>query len=219
MLGSKFFKNLITGVSLMAISILAQPVQAADQDPVDNWDGLYAGLHFGGGFGDIKGLGALAGVNATDAMSGVNGGILAGWNFTRDNILFGLEGDFSGTGISGKINILGTNVTEDVRLTANLRGRVGYLLNPNFLLFGTGGLAIADYNIKTNSVTAKNDSATFIGWTIGSGIESAAFDNIRLRLEYLYSDYGSKRMFNSVGGVNVSADAHTVRAAVIYHFN
>ncbi|HHI82345.1 MAG TPA: porin family protein [Rhizobiales bacterium] len=218
MLYSKNFRNLVAGVSLAAITVMAQPVQAAGMDAVYNWDGLYAGLHLGAGFGDIKGLGALAGVNAKDKMSGVSGGVLAGWNFTSGNFLFGLEGDFAGTGINGKINILGVAVSEDVRWTANLRARAGYLLSPGLLMFGAGGLAIADYNIKTNSIFAGNDSATFTGWSLGGGIESAAFDNIRLRLEYFYTDLGSKRMFSSVGGVKVSSNFHTIRAALIYHF-
>lgn len=215
---SKPFKRTLFGLSLMAAVSAVQPVSAADLEPVNNWNGFYAGLHIGGGFGDISGLGALAGVNATDSMSGVSGGVLAGWNFVNNDFLFGVEGDFAGTGISGKINILGVNVTEDVRWSGNLRARVGYLVSPNVLLFGAGGLSVADYNIKTNSLIAGNDAATFTGWTVGGGIESVAFDNIRLRLEYLYADYGSKTMFNSVGGVSVSPDIHTVRAALIYQF-
>lgn len=213
------FSKLAASASLLAIAIMAQPANAGGLKPAYKWDGFYAGLHLGTGFGDIEGLGALAGVNATDTMSGISGGLLAGWNFTNRNFLFGVEGDFAGTGIHGNINVLGVAVKENITWSANLRGRAGYLLNPNNLLFVAGGLAIADYNIKTNSLIAGNDNATFVGWTIGGGIETTAFDNIRMRLEYLYADYGSTRMFNSVGGVNVSPVTHTVRAAIVYHFD
>ncbi len=212
-------KKILAGIGLLATLAYSQPGLAGGLDSDIAWNGFYGGLHIGAGFGDIKGLGALAGVDADDKMSGVVGGVLAGWNVTKNNWLFGVEGDFAGTGISGKINILGVNVSENIRWNGNLRGRIGYLLTPDVLLFGAGGLSIADYNIKTDSLIAGNDSSVFVGWTVGGGIESAALDNVRLRLEYLYADYGSKRMFNSVGGVNVTPSTHTVRAAIIYHFN
>jgi opacity protein-like surface antigen len=86
----------------------------------------------------------------------------------------------------------------------SLRARAGYLVTPAFLVYGTGGFAerLIDANVTCDGntspwcVTSANESQTYAGhlqpgWTVGGGIEWKLLNNVTLRGEYRYSDYGS----------------------------
>jgi outer membrane immunogenic protein len=80
---------------------------------------------------------------------------------------------------------------------ATVRGRAGFLVTPALLLYGTGGLAVA--NVKANylftdTFAAANESAsistTRYGWTAGVGGEYALMNGWSVKAEYLYVDLG-----------------------------
>jgi outer membrane immunogenic protein len=84
----------------------------------------------------------------------------------------------------------------------SLRLRGGYLITPAFLVYGTGGLAerMIDAHVNCAAATspwcALDDNQTFsnhmqTGWTVGGGLEWKAMNNIVLRGEYRFSDYGT----------------------------
>ncbi len=176
--------------------------------------GILAGWNFEQGnwlYGletDIS-LGAIEGnIAHLGAITGGTGGSLG--SFRRVG--------YAASSTSTSPAFIGVNVHEKIRWSGSFRARIGYLANPDILAFVSGGLALANYNIKTDSSSAGNDNLTFVGWTIGGGFEARLTDNWMARLEYLYSDYGAKTMFNSVGGVDVSPTLHTVRVAIIKKF-
>jgi outer membrane immunogenic protein len=97
---------------------------------------------------------------------------------------------------------------------ATLRGRIGFLVAPQSLLYGTGGLAIGRFELSSQvSVTCRavspgtvtpsgfrarlqrvrrrsavsifSDSATRLGWVAGGGIEQELSRCCSIRLEYL----------------------------------
>jgi outer membrane immunogenic protein len=91
-----------------------------------------------------------------------------------------------------------------------VRGRVGLLINPTTLLYGTGGLAYGRisasgtfFNSFTSGTASFGDSTTQVGWTLGAGVEGAIpnASNWTWKLEYLYIDFGtlSGNGFNSQG--------------------
>ncbi len=47
------------------------------------------------------------------------------------------------------------------------------------------------------SKTASSETATMVGFTIGGGVDFAMTDNVLLRAEYRYSDYGKKKFFGT----------------------
>ena len=90
---------------------------------------------------------------------------------------------------------------------ADVRGRLGYLVTPNVLLYGTGGIAFQNFSNSITcqtsltdplcgptpvpaSATATNNS-TRTGWTAGVGVDAKIFENWMLRAEYRYSDFGT----------------------------
>jgi outer membrane immunogenic protein len=90
---------------------------------------------------------------------------------------------------------------------ASLRGRLGFLVTPSFLVYGTGGAAWQHIEATSTCSTATNnfsvcapgflapsaitDSATKPGYTIGAGIETMLWPNWIVRGEYRYADFGT----------------------------
>jgi len=90
-----------------------------------------------------------------------------------------------------------------------IRGRLGYLVNDNLLVFGTGGLAYGRVSVSTATnvaVTVANglvfapDSTsayaakTNVGFTLGAGLQGtlrSLSPNWTWKVEYLYLDLGS----------------------------
>jgi outer membrane immunogenic protein len=86
-----------------------------------------------------------------------------------------------------------------------VRGRVGWLVAPNLLLYATGGLAYGqvDTSAATNifvtnsrfrdrsSINTGTNSETRVGWTAGLGGEWRFAGNWSVKGEYLYYDLGT----------------------------
>jgi outer membrane immunogenic protein len=115
-----------------------------------NWSGFYLGGHGGWGWGS----GAFA-----DGFV-IGGQIGANWQF--NNFVVGAEGDGSWVDWNGT----------DAVGTARLRGGIGF---DRFLVYGTGGVALQDFED--------------VGWVAGGGGEYAITDNVTVGVEYLHYDF------------------------------
>jgi outer membrane immunogenic protein len=170
--------------------------------PANNWTGFYLGALLGYSWGksDTKpGFGQVT----TD---GVNGGAYAGANWQLGHVVLGAEADLLASGLSGSKD--GLDV--DQGLNGSLRARAGIALD-QFLLYGTGGLAATDLQLKAGG---KSDDQTLLGWTIGAGAEAMLAKNITARVEYRYSDYEDKTFTLGGGPVHGDLTTNTVRAGV-----
>jgi outer membrane immunogenic protein len=193
--------------------------------PIYNWSGFYVGLNAGGAWNDsnprtttlfpVAGYFADTSVPAIALVgnqrinrSGFTGGVTGGYNWQANSALFGIEADFNYFGVKGSAT--GTalypccaptsftiNSTVSTDWLATVRGRIGFLATPALLLYGTGGLAVA--NVKANylftdTFAAATESAsistTRYGWTAGVGGEYALMNGWSLKAEYLYVDLG-----------------------------
>jgi outer membrane immunogenic protein len=90
---------------------------------------------------------------------------------------------------------------------ASLRGRLGFLVTPSFLVYGTGGAAWQHIDATSTCSTTTStfsecapgflapsvitDSTTKLGWTVGAGIETMLGQNWIVRGEYRYADFGT----------------------------
>ena len=97
-----------------------------------------------------------------------------------------------------------------------MRGRVGYLVTPTLLLYGTGGFAYGQRERFQRSNTST-------GWTAGGGVEWLFAPHWSAKAEYLYVDLSSS---GSTAPIPAGTSARTihpqinvVRAGVNYHFN
>jgi len=161
--------------------------------PVASWAGPYAGINLGYGFGGhVK----APGVDAK--TKGFIGGVFGGYNWQQENFVYGAEADLGYNGTKGSDN----GLSAKSGIEGSLRARLGYAVTPEILLYGTGGLAAKNQKID-DSVTGVNDSKAMLGWTAGAGTDIKITDNVFGRVEYRYTDYGSKT-FGDTGKVKSS---------------
>jgi outer membrane immunogenic protein len=226
-----------TGVAafvLASVVALASPISAQAQE----WKGAYAGVYAGYGWGDnsVKytpndiNMQAIAGGvfsstfpgPASITPDGAVAGLQLGYNFRLgSNLVLGVEadlnmGDVNGSGSSflcfacGVGTLPGNALAEqEVKLFGTVRGRVGWLLTKDLLLYGTYGFAYAkvEESVVFNSGSAVgvstgafafnctgtgancftgNSSRTATGRTFGGGVEFALTKNVTLRGDYTY---------------------------------
>jgi outer membrane immunogenic protein len=185
-----------------------------------------------------------------------------GYNWQMTNWVFGIETDAQWTGQRGSASALcpatpaggpclpgltflpvgafGTAALVDQKLEwfGTLRGRVGMLVAPSWLLYVTGGGAYG--TVRTDltllsftangtpvSLAASNKSDRF-GWTVGGGVEGKFASNWSAKIEYLYMDLGSVGATVTVptaGALGIGASVNSrltdniIRGGINYHFS
>jgi outer membrane immunogenic protein len=112
--------------------------------PFFTWNGFYAGINAGYGFGTSKWTDSVTGVS-TGGFD-INGALIggtAGYNTQLGGFVLGIEGDIGGSFIKGATasSCITTCETSNHWL-ATLRGRLGYAFD-RFLPYVTGGAARA----------------------------------------------------------------------------
>ncbi|MGE0605165.1 MAG: outer membrane protein [Xanthobacteraceae bacterium] len=196
---------------LAAALLVAGPAYAGDMPRYNNapqvyqnlfnWTGFYAGLNTGLGWGDA---------NGSDVSGYAIGGQI-GYNYQLvSGLVFGAETDITITGIDGAT----ASGFFSADYIGTLRGRLGYAFD-RVLLYATGGFAYAGGDLH---VAGLSNDQTHYGYALGFGIEGMIAPNISARLEYLYTDFGS-RTYQTVGGpVGVGFSSSLLRAGVNYRF-
>jgi outer membrane immunogenic protein len=165
--------------------------------PATNWSGFYIGAM--GGYGS----------EATSDPLGIKGGFgggTVGYNWQSGMFVAGIEADGAFGNISATATSGGITATAKVDALATVRGRVGVAFD-QVLLYGTGGLAIADTKISaTDGVVSLSDSKTQTGWTAGAGVEWMFMPRWSLKAEYLYRSFNSVTLFGvSTGTLAVNS--------------
>lgn len=192
-----------------------------------NWSGPYLGAQFGHGWGgssndwSIPGLVDWTPDGDIDATS-LTGGLYAGYQQQLGSAVFGVEADFSlarfrgdDSSFAGRVNGMAIDGV------ASLRGRLGWAMD-NLLLYGTAGLAVADFT-KTDAGAAAATPQLARGWAAGGGVELALADRWRLRAEYLHLGFGTIETPLEVGGGGYRHRANAphldlIRAGIGYAF-
>ncbi|HLK81211.1 MAG TPA: outer membrane beta-barrel protein [Xanthobacteraceae bacterium] len=201
--------------------------------------------------GNLSALGLTAGpASAAAATSSVGagwsslaGGAELGYNWqVAPTLLLGLEADIQGIADPGGPSALSNVVARDavrfpgfnyaatisatdkVNWLGTARGRLGFLVTPTWLVYGTGGLAYGDVSSSTaitggetpntgatNIAGAGSLSSTRVGWTVGAGAEYMFLPNWTVKAEWLHYDLGSASYSNGTmtsfaGGVPAFTD-------------
>jgi outer membrane immunogenic protein len=177
---------------------------------------------------------------------GFVGGFQAGANWQAGKMVGGLEIDLSGAPIKGSssvaagFNLVGTpftaTLTDKFDLLGSARARLGYLVSPNVMLYGTGGLGWTQVDqtatVLLPTETSINTVPSWrVGWVAGAGAETRLCNtNWLVRLEYLHYDFGSSgsvfsdtttngvvTLFNSSMSQHLTTDV--VRTGISYKLN
>jgi outer membrane immunogenic protein len=184
-----------------------------------DWTGFYIGGHVGYGWSQ-KGWTDGFGLNINNDVDGVLGGGQVGFNYQVGQFVFGIEGDFTGTGIRGSTTALGATIDNRVDWTSTVTGRAGLAFD-RWLVYGKGGVAWAGDRYSTNRYTVGTSEIkdTRIGWTAGAGVEWAFAPQWSAKAEYNYMDFGSKDYSFAPGfTTNIDQQVHEVKLGVNYKF-
>jgi outer membrane immunogenic protein len=195
-------------------------------------------------------LNAISAAGTGSAKSNsFTGGLLAGYNLQSGSFVFGGEVDIDALRIRPSTSVTApipsfapTPFTETTSVEANwlatFRARVGFLVAPTVLVYGTGGLALTSLKVSNsytstalaNAAGSSSTSATKAGWVVGGGLDWALNNNWIIRGEYLYVSFGSVSTTAGVDNVppagnvpdNLVTSANLrvsiARAALIYKF-
>jgi outer membrane immunogenic protein len=218
--GVNMGKVLSRAAAMIALGI-SLPAGAADFSvppykapaPYPGWSGFY--------------LGAYAGASgATGADFGLGGGLAggtAGFNWQNGALVAGIEGEGGWAGLSGQTNCTAAVVTCTTRdrWFASARGRLGWTVIPNLLLYGTAGAAFGDLRETVDFFGSA--STNRVGWAAGAGVEWMVMPNWSIKAEYLHYDFGT---FVCGAGVCIPGQAvpvpfafDTGKVGVNYHFS
>lgn len=204
-----------TTVATLVLATAALATSANAQE--GRWQGPYIGAH--GAYGDGKVQDVDNPNAAKQDIDGWLGGIQAGYNRQNGNFVYGIEADVTFGKNEKKWEGRDTYAhrfspyygRDSIRTSGTLRARAGYG-GEKALVYLTGGLAIADtkHGVGCDSVTysdaidscgsangidfVTDNTKTRIGYVLGGGVEVAVNDNISIKGEYNYVDYGKKKM-------------------------
>jgi outer membrane immunogenic protein len=182
-----------------------------------NWTGFYVGIQGGYGFGDeIQHRQGAVNSGKFSTSGGLIGGTI-GYNYQIGQIVAGAEADYAWSNIKGSTGVgcAAPGCTTELRSFGTVRGRLGYAID-RFMPYITGGLALADVRGRAGAFSGSDLRA---GWTIGAGVEAAVWQNVSVKAEYLYYDFG-RNNYNTVAvpPISTNAKGHIVRAGINYKF-
>jgi outer membrane immunogenic protein len=248
----------ILGLTLSSVVALASanaadmyapgPGGYKDFGPIAIWSGFYAGVN--GGYA----WGTEADVNATQyeidpaasaTADGAFGGGQIGYNIQRDRLVYGLEADFQGAGVTGSANAATSPDADDAFATkaqteldwfGTVRGRLGLTFPDDAgLIYITAGFAYGGLQHKLSGSASSEGASqgsfslssdrTSAGWVLGAGYERFITHALSLKVEYQFMDLGSETLCKTLnaddGPVNFHAtyfdNFSTVRVGVNYH--
>jgi outer membrane immunogenic protein len=188
--------------------------------PIFTWTGFYVGGNAGLNFGQFSGNGTNYFGNSFGGLYGVT----AGYNYQSGNLVAGLEGDIDFGSVNGQnYPFPGAHASGNVTGEGSLRVRFGYALD-RALLYVTGGYtganlkgSLADFSAAPNLYASQ--SAYLNGFVIGAGMEYALTNNISVKAEYLFNDYGYAPYFSGTRDSMLSgAYLSSLKAGINYHF-
>jgi outer membrane immunogenic protein len=200
-------KLLAGGIAAMAIALGAAPALSADlyvrpAPPVElpwSWSGFWVGSTVGYGWGQSDFAFSNGRSTGNFNISGPLGGLFAAYQWQFGSIVLGVESDINLADIKGTGNCPGAGFgcqTNDTWF-GTTRGRLGYTIFPNWLLYGTGGVAYGDIRATVSPATTPaiaitgGQAGTGTGWAGGGGVELMLMRNWTARVEYLHMDIGS----------------------------
>jgi len=169
-------------------------------------------------------------VVTTTTGSGFIGGIEGGDRYQFGKLVIGWEADMAWGNVDSTtstfftptpgVTISGTR-TNNLKWTGTATSSVG-IAHDRWLVYGKAGVAWAHFDQTANSVVADPGGVTVfgpgtfpllsatsgddrVGWTVGTGVEWAIWNNWSIKAEYDYIDFGTKT--TAVSGIILPSTA------------
>jgi len=191
------------------------PPLAEMRTSIQDWSGPYVGVAVG--VASLHSL-YLPSVGNDPELGGDTATLtgLAGYNLQYDNIVVGVEADLTWTNLNARNRL--DEVDLKIPFVATARARIGYALDKT-LLYATAGVGVLKGEMTLTAFN-ETDKKTQFGYVVGAGIETTVWDNLNVRLEYIYGDFGKKTYSFTPGDVNTNVKSlHLVRAGLVYTFD
>jgi outer membrane immunogenic protein len=197
----------------------APAVYAPIPAPIFTWTGFYFGANGGYGwskwsdnFGDnISGRGALA------------GGQL-GFNYQINQFVIGIDADADWSGMTGNIGasatgpfggVISATATDQNNFVSTFGARAGYAID-HALIYAKGGgawtrdvLSVSVTNVG-GAVASGSSTNNRLGWMVGGGLEYAVTNNVTVKAEYDYLNFGSMNESVTISGGGLAPTTGTV---------
>jgi outer membrane immunogenic protein len=206
--------SLLLGIAIIGAGIGNAAAADFADTPVSDWTGFYGTLSAGYSGIGLDGTQVDFGTFSDKSWSdGAAFGLGLGYNHDIGDFVFGLDGDVSLLTNENQLEMKQT-VDADYDWFATARVRAGYDADGT-LLYATGGLAAlgADFDDGADS-----ESETFVGWTAGAGIEHIISDSFSIKVEALYTDFGSVDFTLSGDDTEIDSEMVLVRAGISFRF-
>jgi len=243
LLGATAIGVVISQGALAADILRKAPPPAPVAPPIQDWSGIYVGLEGGYGWGkqnfsnfdpffaskeqiNFCGIGegcvdaGIGSVSQSGWLAGGHVGAQKQWG----SWVLGIEADFDAADIKGSTTVATSffgelnqqhTMNSKIDELGTVRGKVGWAWSPNWMIYGTGGLALAhvknDFSASqtfsdgdcafgfspiTGAICGVNGFAgtTMFGWTVGAGLDYKwQLDQgsaIIFGVEYLHYQFG-----------------------------
>lgn len=217
-------------ISMLTSLAAATSVRAQEVFTPPIWNGIYAGVH-----GGVNQLGFDADGYGSEDLSAGTFGLHIGLAKQLGPWIVGAEADIDLTSAKETVDfsvtfppfaVAGTAKTE-LSATGSIRGRLGYAILPNAMIYATAGYAWASVDASfagtiNGAAVSASSGTTLDGIAYGAGVEAFVLPQLLLRVEYLHTDYADQSFTSSVAGIgtlNTSLDSDVVRAGITWRFN
>jgi len=208
---------------------------------VATWTGCYVGA--GGGYGLWNQDHTTFAAGGAPFFVGTTGGrgwfatVQGGCDYQFDNFVIGLFGDYDWSGMRGEFSdvIAGAALNGREKLSSQWAagGRIGYLVNPQFLTFFSGGYTEANFdqvNLATIGAvpTFFYPEHTYTGWFLGSGYEYRLpwLSGLTWKTEYRFANLSNDTLtrFTAAGAPTAITSSsrqyvQTIRSELVWRFN
>lgn len=223
----------VFGAALLALSLFAAPVVAADliidapaemynPAPASGWEGFYIGAFAGGRAGNIANTACVGTCANNIALNGLYAGLTAGYDFQFDqNWVIGAFVTVPLFKPTGSATTGGITFTVSPNWAVAAGARVGYDMGA-WLPYAIAGVGVA--NVTVTPVGALTpSSATHVGAVLGAGVEYKITDQISLDGRYMLGLLGSAQYdFCPAGPGNCKSSynetSHNFSIGVNYRF-
>jgi outer membrane immunogenic protein len=211
----------------MTYKLGGSPLPEGREAVFANWNGFYVGGQIGQSAASV----AFGGIEDSDEFAKFQSllvGGLIGYNVAYNRLVFGVEAD-----LNAKLGH-GYKIDDWLRPTSSwdgsIRGRVGFTPTARSLVYATGGWAWGDFKTPStggDSCVGTANCRDYLeehlggyrtGWTAGGGIEYALDENWSSRLDYRYTDWGSKVVNHNIDMQNSRLTDERVSLGVSYRF-
>lgn len=198
----------------------------SDPVPVD-FSGFYGGIQVGHEVLTTDNSGARTRptpafvLDATRAGQGFTGGLFVGYGATFGDFYLGgeIDVDYATTNWNIERDPNGRIYSVEKRGSVGGSLRAGYVLNDAVLMYFRGGVVGTRFeNEYSDRGPAVTPSKTLAGLRLGGGIEFAATEDTRLRLDYTHTIYPDYTVSYGTGTDRFDSSENLFRMGVVFDF-